>query len=663
MALEQPQEVLLNDHPTSQPPTPSAVKANVAALQSSFKADGGGSYDLRTALDDLSVVRMALQLFLESKMVESEDLLNGKDPVKERLYCATGYGLIQAIKAIMSYEDEDLAAAIAIVKHGNIIASQHRKRSSFTTKLASLVTSPSVSFVKSMTPVERHAELIYAESTFEKAVLGIVYSGDWLQFIKEALNMRSCVQTYRLLSRYLDVMDAESLAAGTGPQHPDIDNHFRSGVLLGMGATHLLLSLLPSRIGTVMELFGYKGDRREGLETLAKAGGWSSDLSVADPGISAEDEGVRRPIADMALLIFHLVLSSFTFDGVDIRFASKILAWNLKRFPSGVFFLFGEGRIRLCRSQPRLAIESYTRAMEAQSQYANLYHISWWEIAGATLALWDIPTSLEYWRKLRAEASWSKACYTYGVAVCLLQIAGKANEDEAYELLQKVPSLMQRIAGKSIPLEKFIARKARKYQKQNRRLALPVLEFGYNFLAIAHAPQSVISERMLPLIEEHLQKLDAAKDKRESYGHQDGKTPGDAGQYWDDLALCHFLKGVCLRYMAYPDPDAELDPNETRAMPQTEAASKAEEVLRRVIADGPKIQLDHYLVYHAHYELGRLLACKGNKEEARKHLDLIFSGKPLEVSSSNRKGKYSMENALIMRTHAALDALDQGRQL
>jgi hypothetical protein len=68
--------------------------------------------------------------------------------------------------------------------------------------------------------------------------------------------------------------------------------------------------------------------------------------------------------------------------------------------------------MRLCRSQPRLAIESYTRAMEAQTQYANLYHISWWEIAGATLALWDIPASLEYWQKLRAEATWSKACYT-----------------------------------------------------------------------------------------------------------------------------------------------------------------------------------------------------------------------------------------------------------
>lgn len=43
-----------------------------------------------------------------------------------------------------------------------------------------------MSFIKSMTDVERHAELVYAETLFEKALLGIVYSGDWLAFIKEA---------------------------------------------------------------------------------------------------------------------------------------------------------------------------------------------------------------------------------------------------------------------------------------------------------------------------------------------------------------------------------------------------------------------------------------------------------------------------------------------
>ena len=37
-----------------------------------------------------------------------------------------------------------------------------------------------------MTDVERHAELMYAETLYEKALLGIAYSGDWLAFIKEA---------------------------------------------------------------------------------------------------------------------------------------------------------------------------------------------------------------------------------------------------------------------------------------------------------------------------------------------------------------------------------------------------------------------------------------------------------------------------------------------
>ena len=42
-----------------------------------------------------------------------------------------------------------------------------------------------VGWYRSMTPTERHAELVYTESLFEKGLLGIVYSGDWLAFIKE----------------------------------------------------------------------------------------------------------------------------------------------------------------------------------------------------------------------------------------------------------------------------------------------------------------------------------------------------------------------------------------------------------------------------------------------------------------------------------------------
>ncbi len=55
-------------------------------------------------------------------------------------------------------------------KHGNTIANEHRKKAaSLPFRLAGYVTgNTGVNWVKSMTDVERHAELLYAESLFEK---------------------------------------------------------------------------------------------------------------------------------------------------------------------------------------------------------------------------------------------------------------------------------------------------------------------------------------------------------------------------------------------------------------------------------------------------------------------------------------------------------------
>lgn len=104
-------------------------------------------------------------------------------PGRERLYFATGYGLIQCVKGLMSYEDEDLLTAIAHTKRGNHIASLHRKKQAFLgSRLAGYVVStlhPSsvVGFIASMTDVERHAELVYAESLYEKVSAYILLFG------------------------------------------------------------------------------------------------------------------------------------------------------------------------------------------------------------------------------------------------------------------------------------------------------------------------------------------------------------------------------------------------------------------------------------------------------------------------------------------------------
>jgi len=91
--------------------------------------------------------------------------------------------------------------------------------------------------------------------------------------------MRTTIQIYRQLGKFLEVVDMEAQARDEGPEDKTIDAHFRSGVYLGVGMTHIILSLMPSKLLAVVELFGYKGDRHEGLAMLQKAGGWTSTSS------------------------------------------------------------------------------------------------------------------------------------------------------------------------------------------------------------------------------------------------------------------------------------------------------------------------------------------------------------------------------------------------
>jgi hypothetical protein len=68
-------------------------------------------YCASEALSDLPGVSYALDQFLSSRMHESEDYMNASDmnasdTKKERLYFATGYGLIACIKGLISYADE-----------------------------------------------------------------------------------------------------------------------------------------------------------------------------------------------------------------------------------------------------------------------------------------------------------------------------------------------------------------------------------------------------------------------------------------------------------------------------------------------------------------------------------------------------------------------------
>lgn len=57
----------------------------------------------------------------------------------------------------------------------------------------------------------------------------------------------------------------------------------------------------------IAEVFGYAGDRDVALATLMSAGGWHSGRE--EPDFDESNEGLRRPICDLILLAFHLVIT------------------------------------------------------------------------------------------------------------------------------------------------------------------------------------------------------------------------------------------------------------------------------------------------------------------------------------------------------------------
>lgn len=100
----------------------------------------------------------------------------------------------------------------------------------------------------------------------------------------------------------------------------------------------------------IAEVFGYKASRSYALSRLARSGGWSNHSD--QPTISAEEEGVRRPVSDMILMVFHLVISSLVpVVGVDVKFAERSVSLFCFFLPFLLLFVTA-----LCRLRPHFTL-------------------------------------------------------------------------------------------------------------------------------------------------------------------------------------------------------------------------------------------------------------------------------------------------------------------
>ena len=110
-------------------------------------------------------------------------------------------------------------------------------------------------------------------------------------------------------------------------------------------------------------------------------------------------------------------------DGVDIPVARNILAYNMRRYPDGVFFLYFQARLHTTQCEPELAmrrfmgenaltVERLQRALDLQLEYVQLQHMCLWDYALNHFQLANWKGALDCFAILKDESNWSRAVYT-----------------------------------------------------------------------------------------------------------------------------------------------------------------------------------------------------------------------------------------------------------
>ncbi|GFO11311.1 tetratricopeptide repeat protein 39b [Plakobranchus ocellatus] len=546
----------------------------------------------------ISEADLALAMFFNNRFTEARDRM--QPWVDQSMYHALGYGTILYIQAVMTFDMADIETAIEAIKKSVIMCNRLRKKTSI---ISSITKMNSKVNYDEFTEEEIHAELCYAECLLIRAFLTFIQDENLISFVKGGLKIRECYKIYKECHKILRNRKVKTDTHTV---------HFESGVCMGIGAFNLMISLLPSKIMKLLEFVGFSGNKKFGLSELKRG----CDLHV----------GLRGKISSIILVAYHsLVTYVLGLADGDIDLATEVLQPCLVDHPKGALFLFFAGRLEEVKGHIDEAINKFEDSIDSQSEWRQFHHLCYWELMWCHCFKSDWLIAMKYAERLCKESRWSKATYTYQKASFLSMCPEQTDETRKHidYLFGEVPRLKQRIAGKSLPFEKFAVAKSQRYFTQGNYLILPALELIYvwNGFSIVGKNRELL-ERMLAEVETTLTEI------------IDKKSPGESCDekfYHDNYCLALLLKGVCLRHR--------------------EQSFQAEQCFLEVIHSEKRIRFDHYLIPYSLVELSILYLGQERYADVKKLLE----------KAKKQYSRYFLESRLHFRIHAIRLQLNAAR--
>jgi len=546
--------------------------------------------------------QLAIDLFFDNKFAESREI--AQRHCDRSIYHALGHGTFHYLRAVMTFDQEHIENASTVLSQSVATIDKYRKKSGgLVDTLGKMVRRQDYD---TYTEMEIHAELVYAECLLLKAMLTVCEDETLVSFVKAGLKVRQCYISFRTCWEILESRNWSDCG-------DKFKSHFEGGVQLGVGTFNLVMSLLPPRITKLLQFIGFTGSRSIGMSQLMKC--------------YQNESCIRHFLSSIILLGYNLFITHHTGQGAssDYKLVKEILDNKLDKHPNGAFFLFFQGRYLFVQGRCREAIEWYAKGNAAQSEWPQFHHVACWEMMWAASYECDWRGALDQSSRLLEQSRWSPCLYSYLKVAhyCMLQSTlTSAEQQELQQLIADIPGLKQRIAGKSLPMEKFAIRKAERWSAQGGRLTLPGLELvylwnGFSIMGLDYARV----EQYYVVVE---------MEMKEAENRRNG---GKSAFALEDECLLLLLRGMCLKYMSAP--------------------LAAEECFRNVIqkASHDQLQADKYLLPYATVELALILM--ENSTNARDE-----AWELLETAKNYKD--YSLQSRLHFRIHAAQNKLKDG---
>ncbi|KFD54532.1 hypothetical protein M514_04679 [Trichuris suis] len=543
-------------------------------------------------LDSIEDTRHAMNLFFNNQFEEAVAFM--EPGANDSMYRALGFATTAFIQALMTCNDHDVEKAMNATKHASDVCDKYRKPNNLAGRLATFGSSTIED--DHFTDEQLHAELCYAEALLQRALLTFVQDENLISFLKGAIRIRSCYQSYKKCQQYLFAHSWQDEA---------VRSHFESGVKLGDGTFSLLISALPSRVLKLLEFAGFNGNREYGLRQLKSAALMHYTL--------------RWPLSALVLLVWNLNFVYVLGTGEsDLRLSEKLILDMLSIYPESSLVLFFSGRYAEISGDFAKAIQLFQGSIDQQSEWRQFHHLCFWELIFCHSYLRNWRKAREYAENLYAENKWSRSTYAYMTACCLIseiELLKESNDDaavdEAFEnvlqLMRQVPLLKVKLSGKSLPVEKFCVAKSNQFFAQNNSLFIPLYELLYFwncYTCIGRNKSSVLS--ILEDIELQYQRRKFVCAK---------------GMSTDDHCLYLLLKAMCLKHLQSP--------------------FQAEQLLLEIVNKKQDLKVNTYLAPNAYLELA-LLRLDSRKRDLAKNF----------VQKAKEFKGYLLESRVHFRLHS-----------